>query len=568
MPVRTTVSPTLELVPRLRGRLAAVGALAAISAAAEVGALLVAVSLALGLADSNLSYQLPGAVSDLSTGTMAAVGASLAAGVFILHTLVAALSARTASQALVRARTAVLQAFSRASWPLIADRREGWLQDTVGQLAVDTANATLARATQVSAGSSLATLVAAGLLINPTAALIVSGLGLLFFLALRPLNTLTQRRARDFVHHNSQLVQEAGSLSRLAMDLHAFGVAPAATANYDKAIHDVSARYERSRFLVRLGTSIYRDLALVLIVLGLGSLALFGAGNLAEVGTVALIALRSLGYAQAVQTSRQQVIQGSAGVSLLEARVEEMDGSMEPDGQVGLTRIQEITLNGVGYEYPNGVALRSVSLRIRANEGLGIVGPSGGGKSTLAQILLRLRVPTTGRLLLNGVPYEQISDADWRRLVAFVPQDPQLVAGTVDDNVRFFRDSVTETDIDHAIAAAHLEETVAEWPEGRNTYLGARGIGLSGGQKQRLAIARALAGHPQVLILDEPTSALDPHSEESVVETLEGLAHRVTLIIVAHRPGALKAVDRIVRLDKTGLVETDTWNATLDPESR
>jgi ATP-binding cassette, subfamily B, bacterial len=213
----------------------------------------------------------------------------------------------------------------------------------------------------------------------------------------------------------------------------------------------------------------------------------------------------------------------------------------------------------VSFAYvPGTPVLRSLSFQVEPGEAVGIVGPSGSGKSTLVQLLLRLRHPSDGRLLVDGIPADEISIDSWYRRVAFVPQEPRLFRGTVSENIRFFRQDLAPDAIERAAKLAYLHDDVMDWVDGYETDVGERGGSVSGGQRQRIVLARALAEEPDVLILDEPTSALDMKSESLVQDTLEGLKGRSTMFIIAHRLSTLNACDRIMVLSNGELQGFDT----------
>src|SRR5262249_17350111 len=163
------------------------------------------------------------------------------------------------------------------------------------------------------------------------------------------------------------------------------------------------------------------------------------------------------------------------------------------------------------------------SFTVAKGEVIGVVGPSGAGKSTLVQLLLRLREPTTGKMLTDGHDVRELSLDDWYRRFTFVPQEARLFSGTVGDNIRFFREDVDQAAIELAAKRAHLHEEIMAWPDAYDTPVGERGGQLSGGQRQRLCIARALADDPDVIVLDEPTSSLDIRSDALIRETLAEL---------------------------------------------
>ena len=186
------------------------------------------------------------------------------------------------------------------------------------------------------------------------------------------------------------------------------------------------------------------------------------------------------------------------------------------------------------------------------------VGPSGGGKSTLVNLLPRFFKPTSGQILLDDVPLEEIVLSDVRRQIAFVSQDVILFNDTIAANVAY--GAVAEDGIDRgrvieALEAANLSAMVKELPEGINTLVGDNGNRLSGGQRQRLAIARAIYKNAPILILDEATSALDSESERQVQDALEKLMAGRTTLVIAHRLSTIEHADRIVVLDQGKVVE-------------
>jgi ATP-binding cassette subfamily B protein len=172
-------------------------------------------------------------------------------------------------------------------------------------------------------------------------------------------------------------------------------------------------------------------------------------------------------------------------------------------------------------------------------------------------VLLRLRTPTNGHYLVNGREAEEFARLDWFARVAYLPQDPQLVAGSVSENIRFFRPGIDEAAIVAAARAAGIHDEICSWVAGYDTIIGQRADAVSGGQRQRLCLARALVGLPEILVLDEPTAALDAHSEALVHQSLERLKGQITLVIVAHRSSILTLCDRSITLDTIRMVGFD-----------
>ena len=221
-----------------------------------------------------------------------------------------------------------------------------------------------------------------------------------------------------------------------------------------------------------------------------------------------------------------------------------------------------LRLEGVSYTYGTGTeALKGVDLEVRAGQTVAVVGSSGSGKSTLASLLLRLRVPTGGRITVDGVDYWQFSAESWHRSIALVEQDAFLFHGTLGENVLYGWQHVTDGALERAIAAANLTDMVASLPAGLDTLVGERGAMVSGGQRQRIAIARAIVRDPSILVLDEATSHLDSVSEQLVQQALSNAARGRTTIVIAHRLSTIRDADWIVVFEHGRIIEQGTWDS-------
>ena len=207
---------------------------------------------------------------------------------------------------------------------------------------------------------------------------------------------------------------------------------------------------------------------------------------------------------------------------------------------------------------PEQLALRSIDLQIGAGETIALVGPSGAGKSTLLQLLLRLRDPDSGRILINGIDLRDLRLAELRQHIALVPQEPVLFSGSVRDNIAYARPHATPAEIEAAARAAQAHDFICDLPQAYDSEIGERGLRLSGGQKQRVAIARAMLKDAPLLLLDEATSALDSQSELAVQRALDAARVGRTTLVIAHRLSTVQKADRIVVLDQGTIVESGT----------
>ena len=211
-----------------------------------------------------------------------------------------------------------------------------------------------------------------------------------------------------------------------------------------------------------------------------------------------------------------------------------------------------IELQGVRFAYPSrsdSYAIDGIDLQVAAGETLALVGPSGAGKSTLFDLLLRFFDPHSGRILIDGVPIDQLDPRELRASFALVSQNPALFFGSIEDNIRYGRLDASQADVEAAARAAHAHEFIQRLPQGYQTHLGEAGLGLSGGQRQRLAIARALLADAPILLLDEATSALDAESEHLIQQALPSLMAGRTTLVIAHRLATVKQADRIAVIE-------------------
>lgn len=262
-----------------------------------------------------------------------------------------------------------------------------------------------------------------------------------------------------------------------------------------------------------------------------------------------------------------------AGMAALERLSDLMDTTPEQGGEAEDVPVGPVALENVRFTYPEAdePALKDLSLRIETGETAALVGSSGAGKSTAANLIARFWDPQDGRVTIDGHDIRSFDLEALRRRIALVPQDPTLFSGTVADNVRYADPGAADDAVRRAAELANAEGFIRRLPDGYATQIGERGVRLSGGQKQRVAIARAILKDAHVLLLDEATSDLDSESEAVIQDALDGLFARgsqLTSIVIAHRLSTIEDADTIFVLEGGQLVESGSHDELLSRGGR
>lgn len=255
----------------------------------------------------------------------------------------------------------------------------------------------------------------------------------------------------------------------------------------------------------------------------------------------------------------QEMLQRIAGVlpayEAVSDTIKQLDAARERHGQRPFTALADaIELKGAVVGHGERTILKGIDLTIRARTTVALVGRSGGGKTTLLDVLAGVLAPASGVVRVDGVPLTELDLGTYRQRVGIVPQDSVFFHDTIAANLRLAAPEATEDEIWAALAAAHADEFVRASPPGLETSMGDQGLRLSGGQRQRLALARVLLRRPDILLLDEPSSALDAESESAIRATLAALRGRVTIVVVSHRASLVTDVDAVYRLEAGRIV--------------
>lgn len=523
------------------------------------------VRMALEAADLKVNaVRLPLVGMKLADSAAIAVTIALALAAVLLHLLTTANATRFSAEVLAAARRRAYLAHIRARWAHQQGERQGSLQETV-TMAQTVADSALALADLINAALMVVTILAIGLLISAVSVAVIAAFAVAVTLALRPLGRRVRRESRRSREAIIRLAEELGEVSTVSRELRAFGVYDSVADRLDEFNAAAAHATRRSQFLVRYLWMLHSDVVVMFLVVAVSVIYGSRTSQFVGISTVALLVARALGSANQLQQSRNRLDDFGPTVEAYDERVSALEAEAVQFGDEQLQSMERLRLEDVSHEYVAGVpVLRSVDLEVRRGESVGLIGPSGAGKTTISEIIARLRAPTSGSVTVDGRPVDEFTEASWAGKVALVPQEPHLIEGTVRENIRFRRDWIDDETIVAAARAAHVLHEIERLPDGFDTMLGPRGVGVSVGQKQRLAIARALADRPSLLVLDEPTSALDPRSERKLRETLDELHGSIALVMVTHRMSTVDVCDRLVVVDGGRIVASGKAEAIMN----
>lgn len=315
--------------------------------------------------------------------------------------------------------------------------------------------------------------------------------------------------------------------------------------------------YYRSMGLFNSGMEFTTGIVQVVVIAVGGLLIMRDRMNYIDLITFSLYVSTFISPVRKLTQFAELYMQGTAGFArFLEVMRTRPTIEDAPDAIELETTEGRVDYNHVSFHYGNGVpVLTDINLHIKPGECLAVVGPSGGGKTTLCQLLPRFYDVCGGSVEVDGVDVRRVTQASLRRNIGVIQQDVFMFAGTIRENIRYGRPEATDEEIVEAAVRAQIHSEIMEMPDGYDSYIGERGVMLSGGQKQRISIARVFLKNPKILILDEATSALDTVTEQRIQDSLDELSEGRTTIIIAHRLSTVKNADVIAVVEGEHIIE-------------
>ena len=340
---------------------------------------------------------------------------------------------------------------------------------------------------------------------------------------------------------------------------------------FDKAnelFRGSKVEYYKTMGLYMSGMEFTTSIIQVIVIAVGGLLIMGGTMDYVDLVTFTLYVSAFISPVKRLAQFSEMYMQGSAGFSRFLEIMRTEPGIKDKPGakEIGPVR-GEIDYKDVSFDYGNGIPVLShINLHINPGECLAVVGPSGGGKTTLCQLLPRFYDVCGGSVTVDGMDVRDVKQSSLRRNIGIIQQDVFMFAGTIRENIRYGRPDATDEEIIQAAVRAQIHNEIMEMPDGYDSYIGERGVMLSGGQKQRLSIARVFLKNPKILILDEATSALDTVTEQRIQAALDQLSQGRTTIIIAHRLSTIKNADVIAVVEGEHIVEMGSHQELMDKD--
>lgn len=444
----------------------------------------------------------------------------------------------------------ILKQLLHGSWPFLLKQKIGTLQTTLVRDVQQSGNIllVLGQAIQSFSGFFIYLLIALNISVVMTACTLVAGVVLL--LIVRPLMSRTQKMGNELTGVEKSYAQFLSEHVIGMKAVKAAGIENRAFASGGRLITRIRQLSIRRALIRSLSSSLFQPFSLIFVIVLFAVTYKLPSFSIVSFAAALYLIQKIFTYLESGQGALHTIRESIPYAQNLASLKSMLHEHRETEAGGESFRFERgIEFTDVSFAYGDTSVLSKVSFAIKRGETVGLIGPSGGGKTSIADLLLRLFEPTDGHLIIDGKPFSAIDLESWRQHVGYVAQDVFLLNATLEENIRFYRPELSREAVIKAAKQANIFDFIETLPNGFDTITGDRGVLLSGGQRQRVALARALAGSPELLILDEATSALDTASEELIQEAIHALHGSITVFIIAHRLSTVDRVDRILVLD-------------------
>ena len=455
-------------------------------------------------------------------------------------------------------RTELFEATLRADWPYLLEQKIGYLETVLVQDISGSAGVLTGLNTLIMASTSLIMYAFVAINISATITLITFGIGIVIFLLLKPLFYKSRKMSLEMskiskkaTHHISEHTIGAKTVKTMGAEDHVLKLG-------DKFFEDYMQICIKKDLYNRIPGAFFEPISLIFI--SLIFLFFYYYDNSFGIGafaTIVYLIQKEFNFMQSIQNNLSSINQSLPQLKIVNDYKQNALNHREIDPGSAPFRFEDkIEFKNVSFGYnEDGKILSDLNLTLNKGELVGLIGPSGAGKTTFVDILLGLFPIGSGEILLDGENISKVSKRSWRNNIGYVSQDTFLLNDTIENNIRFYDIHMSNEDIVRATKLANIYDFIEQLPDKLSTIVGEIGVKLSVGQKQRIILARVIAKNPKILILDEATSALDNESELLIQNAIEELRGGITILVIAHRLSTIINSDRLIALENGRITE-------------
>ncbi len=482
--------------------------------------------------------------------------------VFILKALVTYFTYYTnqkiASDYEKRTRSELFEMTIKADWPYLLEQKMGYLESILAQ-DINTSSGILTSLNLLlMVVTSLVMYAIVAFNISAPITALTLGIGIILFFFLKPLFYRARKLAfnasvvsKQVIHHVSEHTIGAKTVKTMAVENEVI-------KNGDKYFEDLWHMRIKTDLYNRIPGTFLEPVSLLFVSMLFLFYYYYGSSfSLAYFVAIVYLIQKEFNFMQSIQNNLNGINQSLPQLKIVMDYRKTVSKHIETNsGSEPFQFKDKLELKNISFAYnQKDRVLSDLNLVINNGEMVGLIGPSGAGKTTLADILLGLFPAGSGEILLDGKNMSSISRKDWRKNIGYVSQDTFLLNDTIENNIRFYNDLLTKDDIIRAVKIANIYDFIENQPNKFSTVVGERGVKLSGGQRQRIILARVLAKDPKILILDEATSALDNESELLIHEAMAELKGKTTMLVIAHRLSTIMSSDKLFVLENGKIAE-------------
>lgn len=461
-------------------------------------------------------------------------------------------------------RTMLFKKTMRASWPYLIEHKLGYLERILMRDTFVVSGIINQINSLILLFTSFLTYAFVAFKISPPITVATSLFGVILFLVFRPVLKKIKELSRhirdtekDVAHFINENIVGAKIIKASAAEKK---VIAKGEAYFQKYKND---RLKTAFYQNAMGSA-FEPISFAFIAVLMLSFYKSPSFEIASFAVIIYLIQKIFSFIQTGQNTAQDIIANIPYVHSIALYRKEAALNQEPKGGNRFSFKETIQFKNLRFSYNQDKnILAGINLIIKKGEMIGLIGQSGSGKTTLADLLMRLFSPESGEILVDSRNINEVNLRSWRKNLSYMPQDAFLLNDTIRNNIRFYNESLTEEDIIKSAKMANIFDLIKELPGGLDARIGERGVKISAGQRQRIALARALARKPQILILDEATSALDNQSEHMIQKAIEELRGKITIVVIAHRLSTIMSSDKVVVLEEGRIIEEGPPNTLL-----